>query len=61
MKKNKLYCIYTRKIAVKLRERGFKIVKTSVNQRFPQFDCYFFIDGENFQKELTKITREKER
>lgn len=56
---NKLYCIYTRKIAIKLRERGFPIVKTDVNHRYPQFDCYFFLDTEDFQKELSKITKEK--
>lgn len=56
---NRLYCIYTRKVAIKLRERGFPIVKTDVNHRYPQFDCYFFLDTEDFQKELSKITKEK--
>ena len=61
MENKNLFCIYTRKVAVKLRERGFNIVKTGVNPRFPQFDCYFFVDTEDFQKELTNITKEIKR
>ena len=59
MENKKLFCIYTRKVAIKLRERGFKIVKTGINPRFPQYDCYFFLNTDKFQEELTIITLEK--
>lgn len=61
MENKKLFCVYTRKIAIKLRERGFKIIKTGINPHFPQFDCYFFLDTEEFQKELTNINKEIKR
>lgn len=36
--------IYTRKLAVYLREKGFKILSTEVNYKYPQYDVYVFED-----------------
>lgn len=36
--------IFTRKLAVLLRERGFKIIRTEVNFKMPRFDVYVFED-----------------
>lgn len=51
------YVIYTNRIAKQLREKGFKIVRTGINERHPQFDTYIFEDSEEFQQALTEITR----
>lgn len=34
--------IFTRKLAVYLRERGFKIVGTEVNFKHPEYDVWLF-------------------
>lgn len=34
--------IYSKKVALELRKRGFKIVGTEPNSNFPQFDVYLF-------------------
>lgn len=36
--------IFTRKLAVYLRERGFKIIGKEVNRYNPEFDVYLFED-----------------
>lgn len=37
--------IFSRKLAIYLRERGFKIVRTEVNFMKPKFDVYIFEDS----------------
>lgn len=34
--------IFTRKLAVYLRERGFKIISTEVNFKHPEYDVWLF-------------------
>lgn len=34
--------IYSKRIAIALRERGFQILETKVNRIKPQYDCYVF-------------------
>lgn len=34
--------IYSKRIAIQLREQGFQILETRVNKAKPQFDCYVF-------------------
>lgn len=34
--------IFTRKLAVYLRERGFKIIGTEVNFKHPEYDVWLF-------------------
>ena len=41
---NKLYIIYMPRVAAALRELGFEIVKTTPNNRKPQYDVYWFDD-----------------
>lgn len=42
----KIKRIFTKKMAVYLRERGFKILGTEVNRKHPEFDVYLFEDTE---------------
>lgn len=53
----KEYIIYTKKIAYQLRKRGFKIIRTGINENHPQFDTYIFEDTEELRTALQKITK----
>lgn len=47
--------IFSKRLAIELRARGFKIIRTETNRRKPQYDCYVFEYTEELQKELDKI------
>ena len=51
----KTFTVYTKKVAIQLREQGFRIVTTGINKNFPQYDTYIFRDTEEFRKALDKI------
>lgn len=34
--------IYAKWLAFELRKQGFKLIRTDVNENFPQFDTYVF-------------------
>ena len=53
------YIIYTRWLAVELRNKGFKIVKVQANPNKPEFDCYFFENTKAFQKALGEINKSR--
>ena len=36
--------IFTKKLAVYLRQQGFRILATEVNYKYPKFDVYLFED-----------------
>lgn len=50
--------IYTKKVAYKLRQQGFPIVRVEVNPNKPQFDCYVFEDTKAFRQALTTISKD---
>lgn len=49
--------VFTRKLAIKLRERGFQIVKTEINNKQPQFDIYCFEDTNELRKAVAELTK----
>lgn len=51
--------IYTKSVALELRKRGFKIIRTEPNENKPEFDAYIFEETENFKKALTDITNSR--
>lgn len=53
-----IYKIYTKKIALQLRKKGFPIIRTEINENFPQFDVYIFPDSEKLRKELSKVSKQ---
>lgn len=55
-----IYPCFSKMKAIKLRERGFQIIKTEVNRRFPQYDVYYFENTEEFKKALEEIKEETE-
>lgn len=51
--------IYTRKVALELRKRGFYICGTEPNERFPQYDVYLFKDSPAFRQTFYDLTHNK--
>ena len=49
--------IYTKSVALELRKRGLKIIRTEPNENKPEFDVYIFEDNEKLKNALTEITR----
>lgn len=36
------FTVYTKRIAYELRKRGFRIIRTDVNPKHPEYDCWIF-------------------
>lgn len=51
------YTIYSKWLALELRRRGFKLLRTGINNNFPQYNTYIFEDSEQLQKTITALTR----
>lgn len=51
--------IFSRKLAIYLREHGCKIIGTEVNKHKPNLDVYLFEDGEKLQTELANYMANK--
>ena len=49
--------IYTKWLALKLRENGFKLIKTGINENFPQYITYIFEDSQELRNEIIRLTR----
>lgn len=52
----KLYYVYSKAKAIKLRELGFNLVLRKPNHMYPEFDMYGFEDTPDFQKAFEKVT-----
>lgn len=50
--------VFTKKLAIKLREQGFKIVRTEVNSKKPQFDIYCFEDSKELRDAVNKLSKQ---
>lgn len=51
--------IFSRKLAIYLREHNCKIVGTEINKYKPHLDVYIFEDGEKLQTALSNYMMEK--
>ena len=47
--------VFTKKLAIELRKRGFKIIGTEPNYKYPQFDVYFFKKTPELQQAIHDI------
>ncbi|MBR4407266.1 MAG: hypothetical protein IKT27_03035 [Clostridia bacterium] len=56
---NKEFTIYTRWLALALRQQGFRIIRTEVNEFHPQFDTYVFENCEDLQIAISQLTKRK--
>lgn len=55
---NNVYKVFSKSIAIKLRKKGFKIIKTEPNYKKPEFDVYFFRDTPEFRKAFNEIAND---
>lgn len=61
MEKQAVVPVYSKKLALLLRQKGFTILYTEPNRRWPQYDVYFFRDDAALQFELEQyITHRQE-
>ena len=51
--------IYTKWLALELRKLGFAIVRTGVNENFPQFDTYVFADTPELDKAIAQLLKKR--
>lgn len=54
-----MFTIYTKKLALYLREQGFELMGTGVNKNFPQYNTYIFKDNEQLRAAVTEFTANK--
>lgn len=55
-----VYVCFSKLRAIKLREKGFEIIRTAVNRRFPQYDVYYFQNSPEIQKAVEELKKESE-
>lgn len=55
----KEFTIYTKWLALALRKQGFRIIRTGINENFPQYDTYIFENSEDLQIAISQLTRNK--
>ena len=44
--------IYTKKLALELRQQGCKFLRTGINENFPQYNTFIFEDSAKLQEIL---------
>lgn len=52
MENKKEKIIYTKKLALELRQQGFKLLRTGINENFPQYITYIFEDSAKLREVL---------
>lgn len=56
-KPNETFRIYTKRIANKLCERGFRIVNIEINNKKPWLYTYLFEDSDSLRRVLAELTQ----
>ena len=49
--------IYSKKLALVLRQQGFKLLRTGINENHPQFITYIFKDDEKLQAAINEYSK----
>ena len=49
--------IYSKRLALELRKRGFKIIATGINENYPQYNTYIFNDTAELRQAIAEITK----
>lgn len=52
---NNIQKIFSKRLALELRKRGFKIIGTEPNYNYPQFDVYIFKSSNELQQAIHDI------
>lgn len=53
---NKLYYVFSKAKAIKLRELGYRIVERKPNFQYPELDMYGFENTPDFRKAFEEVT-----
>ena len=48
--------IFKKRMAIYLREHGFKIIGTEVNKKRPEFDVYLFEDSDDLRNAMVEYS-----
>lgn len=51
--------IYSKKLAAYLRQAGYNLIKVGVNENYPQYNTYIFIDENNIQDAINQYSNNK--
>lgn len=51
--------IYSKRLALELRKQGFVLLRTGINENFPQYDTYIFQDDEKLQDAINAYSKGK--
>jgi hypothetical protein len=51
------YTIYAKWLALALRKQGFRIIRTEINENYPQYDTYIFENSVDLQIAITHLTK----
>lgn len=54
---SKEYTIYAKWLALALRRQGFRIIRTEINENYPQYDTYVFENSVDLQIAITCLTK----
>lgn len=49
--------VFSKKIAIQLREQGFPILRTEVNKKYPKYDVYIFEATDEFLKAFSSLRK----
>ena len=58
---NNEYVVYTKWLALALREQGFRLIRTGINPNFPQYITYVFEECEDLHIAIRYLTAKKQR
>lgn len=53
------FTIYTKWLALALREQGFRLIRTGINQNFPQYITYIFEDSPDLQFAIRALSEKR--
>lgn len=51
------YCVFTLKLANKLVDKGFKVIRTGINLDKPQFKVFYFEDTAKLRQAVAELTK----
>ena len=49
--------IYSKRLALELRKRGFQLLRTGINENFPQYNTYIFENTKELSQAIAELIR----
>ena len=57
MSDKQLYRVFTRRLAARLRAKGFELIGIDKDYKHPQYDNYLFEDTQELREAIEELTR----